>query len=267
MEKTMQKQKPLWERLYFDAAYVEVARLIGYRGTTYRDMMIMLEPLEGQFGKVRVHSAVYHIVTFEGQMTCNPKPLADVKLRPEVRQLCFQLLGPAPEQMEAFMTNADGSSRNPNQEKPARQGTPPNAERKPVRNEASAKKARNKKAEPEKPVEIPAETPTETSAEGPAEASRPATGNSSIMDQYGAAKEKHPDMMLLFRIGDFYEMFDQDAEEASKLLGLTLTSRDQMHTMAGFPHHCLEKHLQKLLKAGKRVAICDQMEDSAGSIR
>jgi DNA mismatch repair protein MutS len=84
-----------------------------------------------------------------------------------------------------------------------------------------------------------------------------------MMQQYREAKERHPGMLLLFRMGDFYELFDTDAQIASKVLGLTLTSRDKTVVMAGFPHHSLETHLHKLLKAGHRVAICDQVEDAA----
>src|SRR6516164_9849821 len=84
-----------------------------------------------------------------------------------------------------------------------------------------------------------------------------------MMQQYREAKERHPGMLLLFRMGDFYELFDTDAETASQVLGLTLTSRDKTVRMAGFPHHSLETHLHKLLKAGHRVAICDQVEDAA----
>jgi DNA mismatch repair protein MutS len=84
-----------------------------------------------------------------------------------------------------------------------------------------------------------------------------------MMRQYREAKEAHPGMLLLFRMGDFYETFDSDAETAAKLLGLTLTSRDKQVPMAGFPHHQLEQYLQKLLRAGTRVAVCDQVEDAA----
>lgn len=84
-----------------------------------------------------------------------------------------------------------------------------------------------------------------------------------MMQQYREAKSQHPGMLLLFRMGDFYEMFDEDAELASRLLGLQLTSRDKLIPMAGFPHHALEGYLQKLLQAGHRVAICDQVEDPA----
>jgi DNA mismatch repair protein MutS len=84
-----------------------------------------------------------------------------------------------------------------------------------------------------------------------------------MMQQYREAKARHPGMLLLFRMGDFYELFEDDAEVAARVLGLTLTSRDKTIPMAGFPHHSLETHLHKLLRAGHRVAICDQVEDPA----
>src|SRR5438445_7313527 len=84
-----------------------------------------------------------------------------------------------------------------------------------------------------------------------------------MMQQYEEAKARHPGMLLLFRMGDFYETFGIDAEAAAKLLGLTLTSRDKTIAMAGFPHHQLEAYLRKLLAHGCRVAICDQVEDPA----
>ncbi|HEX3871166.1 MAG TPA: DNA mismatch repair protein MutS, partial [Pirellulales bacterium] len=84
-----------------------------------------------------------------------------------------------------------------------------------------------------------------------------------MMQQYRDAKERHPGMILLFRMGDFYETFEEDAELLSRILGLTLTSRDKTIPMAGFPHHSLEPHLRKLLQAGCRVAVCDQVEDAA----
>src|SRR4029077_12784568 len=84
-----------------------------------------------------------------------------------------------------------------------------------------------------------------------------------MMQQYREAKERHPGMLLLFRMGDFYELFDSDAETAARELGLTLTSRDKTIPMAGFPHHQLENYLQRLLQAGHRVAVCDQVEDPA----
>jgi DNA mismatch repair protein MutS len=67
-------------------------------------------------------------------------------------------------------------------------------------------------------------------------------------------------MILMFRVGDFYELFDTDAETAARVLGLSLTVRDKVFPRAGFPHHALETYLRKLLHAGHRVAICDQIE-------
>jgi DNA mismatch repair protein MutS len=84
-----------------------------------------------------------------------------------------------------------------------------------------------------------------------------------MMQQYREAKERHPGMLLLFRMGDFFELFDADAEIAARVLGLALTSRDKTVPMAGFPHHQLENYLHKLLRGGHRVAICDQVEDPA----
>src|SRR5205814_321198 len=84
-----------------------------------------------------------------------------------------------------------------------------------------------------------------------------------MMQQYREAKARHPGMLLLFRMGDFYELFDDDADTAARVLGLTLTSRDKAIPMAGFPHHQLEPYLQKLLHLGYRVAVCDQVEDPA----
>jgi DNA mismatch repair protein MutS len=84
-----------------------------------------------------------------------------------------------------------------------------------------------------------------------------------MMQQYREAKQRHPGMLLLFRMGDFYELFFEDAEVVSRSLGLTLTSRDGDVPMAGFPHRALETHLRNLLHAGHRVAVCDQVEDPA----
>src|SRR5260370_224752 len=84
-----------------------------------------------------------------------------------------------------------------------------------------------------------------------------------MMQQYREAKEQYPGMLLLFRMGDFYELFDADAEVASRVLGLTLTSRDKTVPMAGIPHHALERYLHRLLRAGHRVAICNQVEDAS----
>jgi DNA mismatch repair protein MutS len=84
-----------------------------------------------------------------------------------------------------------------------------------------------------------------------------------MMQQYRDAKAAHPGTLLLFRMGDFYELFEEDAHTAARVLQLTLTSRDKQIPMAGFPHHALDNHLHKLLEAGHRVAICEQTEDPA----
>lgn len=86
-----------------------------------------------------------------------------------------------------------------------------------------------------------------------------------LMQQHRAIKQKYPDAILLFRVGDFYETFGQDAIHASQVLGITLTKRNNgaaaSSELAGFPHHALDTYLHKLVKAGFRVAICDQLED------
>lgn len=86
-----------------------------------------------------------------------------------------------------------------------------------------------------------------------------------LMKQHREIKSKHPDAVLLFRVGDFYETFDEDARIASSVLGITLTKRSNgaAHSvdLAGFPHHSLHNYLHKLVKAGYRVAVCDQLEN------
>lgn len=85
-----------------------------------------------------------------------------------------------------------------------------------------------------------------------------------LMKQYNSIKAKYPDALLLFRVGDFYETFGSDAIRASQILGIVLTKRGsaEEHTeLAGFPHHSLDSYLPKLVRAGLRVAICDQLED------
>ena len=151
----------------------------------------------------------------------------EVKLKANVRRLAFQLLGAPPEYKETTIAEMIGS-------------TP----------------RENTKPEPK------TRTPRRKTPAPPAEKERPATTSVPLMQQYRAAKEKHPDMILLFRMGDFYEVFDADADTLHKLLGLTLTTRDQTIRMAGFPHHQLETYLHKLLKENQRVAICEPAEES-----
>ncbi len=91
------------------------------------------------------------------------------------------------------------------------------------------------------------------------------SADTPLMQQHRAIKQKYPDAILLFRVGDFYETFGEDAIVASKALGITLTKRNNgsasSSELAGFPHHSLDTYLHKLVKAGHRVAICDQLED------
>ena len=86
-----------------------------------------------------------------------------------------------------------------------------------------------------------------------------------MMRQYREQKERHPDAILLFRMGDFYEMFFDDAKTASKILDIALTTRDKNKEgsvpLCGFPHHAASGYISRLLAAGQRVAVCDQMED------
>ena len=118
----------------------------------------------------------------------------------------------------------------------------------------------------------PKETPkVEQKAEAPKEkplADKIEQKNEPLLQQYREMKKKHPDAILLFRAGDFYETFGKDAVDASEILGLTLTRRqsgiDSRIELAGFPHHALDTldtYLPKLVRAGKRVAICEQLED------
>ena len=92
-------------------------------------------------------------------------------------------------------------------------------------------------------------------------------GLTPMMKQFYDLKAKHPDAVLLFRCGDFYETYAEDAVIAAEILGITLTRRNNgkenmpSTEMAGFPHHALDTYLPKLVRAGKRVAICDQLED------
>src|SRR6187200_1065152 len=91
------------------------------------------------------------------------------------------------------------------------------------------------------------------------------TEDTPLMQQHNAIKAKYPDAILLFRVGDFYETFGKDAIIASQVLGITLTKRNNgapsSSELAGFPYHALDTYLHKLVKAGYRVAICDQLED------
>ena len=84
---------------------------------------------------------------------------------------------------------------------------------------------------------------------------------SPMMKQFRDLKAKHPDALLLFRCGDFYESYEDDAKACASILGITLTHHEAGYAMAGFPHHSLDPYLPRLIRAGRRVAICDQLED------
>lgn len=91
------------------------------------------------------------------------------------------------------------------------------------------------------------------------------TPNNTLISQYEELKRKHPDALLLFRCGDFYECYDEHAVKAAEVLGITLTVRNSTgRKMAGFPYHALDTYLPKLIRAGQRVAICDQLEEPKG---
>ena len=84
----------------------------------------------------------------------------------------------------------------------------------------------------------------------------------AMMKQFREIKAKHPDAILLFRVGDFYEAYEDDAVKCADTLGIILTTRSSDRTrMAAFPHHALDTYLPRLVRAGSRVAICDQLED------
>ena len=121
--------------------------------------------------------------------------------------------------------------------------------------------------DPVKPTPTPEpkqEVKTETPKEKPL-AQKIEQKNEPLLKQYREMKKKHPDAILLFRVGDFYEIFGRDAMQASEVLGITLTRRqngvDSRIELAGFPHHALDTYLPKLVRAGHRVAICEQLED------
>lgn len=105
--------------------------------------------------------------------------------------------------------------------------------------------------------ELEKESESEDSDSDPVKEDKRAT----FRKQFEEFKEKHPDALLIFRCGDFYETYENDAQIASEVLGITLTyDRKNKRKMAGFPHHALDSYLPKLIRAGHRVAICDQLE-------
>lgn len=119
---------------------------------------------------------------------------------------------------------------------------------------------------PDPVTQTPTHTPKQDAkVETPKVEKKSSLTNTPLMQQYQEMKKKHPDAVLLFRVGDFYEIFGKDAVTASEILGITLTRRqtgiDSRIELAGFPHHALDTYLPKLVRAGERVAICEQLED------
>lgn len=237
--------KPLYLRMYFETVYTEFVRFIGYEGKSPVEAQQFVLELEKKYGKEKVIEASEAVSTTEGKAEN-----VTVRLTAEARRLAWQLLGPPAEHKPTDMI-AEIMARDERLKADLR-GTPvtkprkkPRAQAKsatvsgdvidqalhqPPRGGASQEQATNQRAQP-------------------------------IMEQYREAKERHPGMVLLFRVGDFYEFFEEDAKTAARVLGLTLTTRDRTISMAGFPHHSLENHLRTLLRAGHRVAICEQVDD------
>ncbi len=229
-----QEKEKLLKQMYHCQDWIELIRLFRYQTLPMEQAREAIKPLAEKFGKDPIAAACEALVEISTQGS-----EAFARLKPHIRRMAFQILGP--ERKEE--TSAPASSPPPQTAPPAEAKTP-------------------QPAEPKKPKKS-ARTPAPAPPAGDKNAiSSPADGRASIMEQYRVAKERHPGMLLLFRMGDFYEMFGEDAETAHKALGLTLTTRDRTLTMAGFPHHQLEAYLHKLLNAGHRVAICEPVEES-----
>ena len=121
-----------------------------------------------------------------------------------------------------------------------------------ISNRAKARAEAKEQAQPEVKPEVEDNKPQNIKS-----------SDSPLLKQYKDMKKKHPDAILLFRIGDFYEVFEEDAKITSDILGITLTTRAHRNNktlLAGFPHHALDTYLPKLVRAGHRVAICEQVE-------
>jgi hypothetical protein len=222
-------KRPLWDRMYADPAYVALARFIGYGGKPLSEAQQFVQQLEQTYGRDKVIEAGEALSVAEGRAERQT-----VRLTAEARRLAWQLLGPPPEHTPIDMIAEIMAMGERLKAEPA-----PTKATNPAPNKRAPRRV--------KPVPMHTTTP--------------------MLQQYQDAKERHPGMLLLFRVGDFYELFGEDAETASKLLGLTLTARDKTMTMAGFPHHSLEIHLQRLLKAGHRVALCEQVEGATPARR
>jgi hypothetical protein len=236
---TRAAKEKLLQQMYRLAHWIELIRLFGYQTLPMDQARIAIKPLAEKFGKEPVAAACEELVEIS---TPGKEPVA--RLKPHIRRMAFQILGPEPTAEAAPATEG-------------RKQTLPQGETDTPDSSANPQPAVKKSQRPEsKTARKRSKPPT------PAPTAASAKGHVSLMDQYRAAKERHPNMLLLFRMGDFYELFGEDAETAHKLLGLTLTTRDRTLPMAGFPHHQLEAYLHKLLHSGQRVAICEPVDDS-----
>ena len=225
---TRAAKEKLLLQMYSREHWIELIRLFRYQTLPMEQARKEIEPLAKQYGKESMAAACEVLIEIS-----TPGKETVARLKPHVRRMAYQMLGPEPVADAVPETVALP---------PADPQTPPEPR--------ESRKAR-KRAAPEAQSSTGANAiPTSTA------------GRDTIMEQFRAAKEKHPGMLLLFRVGDFLEMFGEDAETAHKLLGLTLTTRDRTLTMAGFPHHQLEVYLHKLLHEGQRVAICEPVEES-----
>ena len=229
---TRKEKEKLLQQMYFRQDWIELIRLFGYQTLPMEQAREAIKPLAEKFGKDPMAAACEILIEI---FTPDKEPMA--RLKSHIRRMAFQMLGP---ETKAEAVPSPVATPQPADQQPAAKIQPRNESKRPPTNSRA----------PEPPS-------SETEAN-----SGPAGGNVSIMEQYRTAKERHPGMLLLFRLGDFYELFDEDAETAHKALGLTLTTRDRTITMAGFPHHQLQAYLHKLLNAGQRVAICEPAEDS-----
>ncbi len=221
---TRAEKEALLQKMYTLPHWISVVRLFGYQTLAMDKARDAIKPIAEEFGKEPVAQACEVLV----EIVPGKEPVA--KLKAHIKRMAFQILGPEP-------PVAIDVPVAPAPEEPRKDGVPT----------SDRKRSRKSKPNPPSAAPVPATHSASTSA---------------IMQQYQAAKEKHPDMLLLFRMGDFFELFGADAELAHTLLGLTLTTRDRTLTMAGFPHHQLEIYLHKLLKAGQRVAVCEPVGES-----
>ena len=227
---TRKEKEQLLQKMYTLPHWIAVVRLLGYQAMHMDEARKKIKPIADEYGKEPVANACEVLVEI---FTEGNEPFA--RLKSHIRRMAFQILGPEPSPTPVAPTVTSPPEPQSELEPPS----PP------------------KKRKPRIPTAASAPPPAAVKTD-PAIS----TSHSAIMRQYQAAKEKHPDMLLLFRMGDFIELFGEDAEIAHKLLGLTLTTRDRTLTMAGFPHHQLEVYLHKLLKEGQRVAICEPTEES-----